>query len=355
MRMGRRRFLSIAAGAVVAPSVTACGDAVTIAAAGVPQSDFDEDSTAEEVTEGIDLKGKIAVVTGCTSGIGFETMRVLAMRGCYVIGTGRTLQSAQEACSRIPGVTTPVQLELSDFDSIVDCANAIRSLNSPIDMLICNAGMRGGEHQAVYGIEKHFVVNHLGHFILVYRLLERLFLAWQGRVVVVGSRAAYRSAPEGGIEFDDLAASRDYSTSRAYAHSKLANILFSLELARLLKGTRITSNSLHPGVIDTNIARNESAIARGAFGLWTRFAGKSLAQGAATSCYVAASPLLGSTSGQYFEDCNAVTVTGDNHMHDREQASRLWLVSEELTREYLVELKRPDWNDFENGLRKKPG
>jgi NAD(P)-dependent dehydrogenase (short-subunit alcohol dehydrogenase family) len=352
MKVDRRRFLSVAAAAVAAPTLASCSDA-TVPAGGVPQSEFDEDSTAEEVTEGIDLKGKIAVVTGCTSGIGFETMRVLAKRGCYVVGTGRTLETAQQACSRVPGITTPVQLELSDFDSIAACADAIRSLNSPIDMLICNAGMRGGERQTVYGIEKHFVVNHLGHFILVYRLLERLYLAWQGRVVVVGSRAAYRSAPPEGIEFDDLPATQNYSAGRAYAHSKLANILFSLELARLLKGTRITSNSLHPGVIDTNIARNESTLARGAFGLWTRLAGKSVEQGAATSCYVATSPLLGSTSGEYFEDCNAVIVTGDNHMRDQDQASRLWLLSEELTRNYLVEIKRPDWNEFENGLRKK--
>jgi WW domain-containing oxidoreductase len=248
-----------------------------------------------------------------------------------------------------------VQLELSDFDSVADCADAVRSLNSPIDMLICNAGMRGDEHETVNGIEKHFVVNHLGHFILVYRLLERLYLSWQGRVVVVGSSAAYRSAPETGIEFDNLEGSRDYSPRRAYAHSKLANVLFSLELSRLLKGTRITSNSLHPGVIDTNIVRNESAIARGAFSMWTSIAGKSVEQGAATSCFVASSALLGSTSGEYFEDCNAVTVTGDNHMHDGEQASRLWQVSEELTRDYLIEIKRPDWNEFENGLRKKSG
>jgi WW domain-containing oxidoreductase len=222
-------------------------------------------------------------------------------------------------------------------------------------MLICNAGMRGGERETVNGIEKHFVVNHLGHFILVYRLLERLYLAWQGRVVVVASRAAYSGAPEAGIDFDDLQANRNYSPGRAYAQSKLANVLFSLELARLLKGTRITSNSLHPGVIDTNIARNVSALSRRAFGLWARLAGKNVAEGAATSCYVATSPLLGSTSGQYFEDCNAVTVSGDNHMHDSDMASRLWLASEELTRDYLVEIKRPDWNDFENGLRKKRG
>jgi NAD(P)-dependent dehydrogenase (short-subunit alcohol dehydrogenase family) len=354
MTFGRRRFLQAAVAAGIAPIAVGCSPEAS-PATNVPSSEFDDDSTAEDVTDGIDLTGKIAVVTGCTSGIGFETMRVLASRGCYVVGTGRTLKSAQDACSSVRGVTTPVQLELSDFDSVARCADSIRTLNSPIDMLICNAGMRGGDHETVYGIEKHFVVNHLGHFIFVYRLLERLYLAWQGRVVVVGSRAAYRSAPEQGIEFDNLEGSRDYSPRRAYAHSKLANVLFSLELARLLKGTRITSNSLHPGVIDTDIVRNDSALTRGMFSVWASIAGKSIEQGAATSCYVATSPLLGSSSGQYFEDCNAVRVGDGSHMHDSDQASRLWQVSEELTRDYLVEIKRPDWNEFENGLRKKTG
>ena len=351
--MNRRNFLKTATAAAVAPVIPACGRRDVIAAAGVPRSSFDEDSTAEEVTADIDLTGKIAVVTGCNSGIGFETMRVLALRGCYVIGTGRTLQKAQAACKKVKGVTTPIQLELADYDSIVNCAEQIRAMNSPIDMLICNAGMRGAEREVVYGLEKHFVVNHLGHFILVNRLLDRLFFSWQGRVVVVGSRAAYRSAPEDGIQFGDLRATRDYSTSRAYAHSKLANVLFSYELARLLKGTRITSNSLHPGVINTNIVRNVAPILRTGFGLLTKISGKTIEQGAATSCYVATSPQLGATSGEYFEDCNAVTVTGDNHMHDREQASRLWVVSKQLTQDFLVEHQRPDWSEFENGLRRK--
>ncbi|MGH8221515.1 MAG: SDR family NAD(P)-dependent oxidoreductase, partial [Woeseiaceae bacterium] len=239
----RRRFFGMSAAWLAALGLPGCSDVDRVPAAGVPRSAFDEDSTAEEVTRGIDLEGKIAVVTGCTSGIGFETMRVLASRGCYVIGTGRTLEKARDACSRVVGITTPVQLELSDFDSVVACAEAIRSLNSPIDMLICNAGMRGGDYETVYGIEKHLVVNHLGHFILVNRLLDRLFLAWQGRVAVVASRAAYRSVPAEGMDFDDLSGLHEYSTERAYGQSKLANVLYSLELARLLRGTRITSNS----------------------------------------------------------------------------------------------------------------
>jgi NAD(P)-dependent dehydrogenase (short-subunit alcohol dehydrogenase family) len=281
--MNRRNFLKTASAAAVTPVIAGCGGPDVIPAADVPRSSFDEDSTAEEVTEGIDLTGKIAVVTGCNSGIGFETMRVLALRGCYVIGTGRTLNKAEDACAKVIGLTTPIQMELSDYDSIVHCAEQIRAMNSPIDMLICNAGMRGAERQVVHGLEKHFVVNHLGHFILVNRLLDRLFFSWQGRVVVVGSRAAYRSAPEDGIQFDDLRATRDYSAGRAYAHSKLANVLFSYELARLLKGTRITSNSLHPGVINTNIARNVAPILRTGLGLLTRMAGKTIEQGAVTS------------------------------------------------------------------------
>ena len=250
-------------------------------------------------------------------------------------------------------MTTPVALELSDFDSVVACAEAIRSLNSPVDALICNAGMRGHALERVNGLEKHFVVNHLGHFVLVNRLLDRLFFANQGRVVVVASRSAYKGAPPAGIEFDNLDGAGGYDASTAYAHSKLANALFSLELARLLKGTRITSNALHPGVIDTEIDRNMSALAQFAFGLATRITGKSAEEGAATSCFVATSPLLGSISGRYFEDCNAVLVDGAHHLRDQAMATRLWQVSEEHTRPGLVEHSRPDWNEFEHGLRRR--
>lgn len=352
VRGDRRRFCKLAAAALALPAIGGCGRTIEADPA-VPRSPFDEDSTALDVTEGMDLTGRIIVVTGCTSGIGFETMRALALRGAYVVGTGRTPEKAQAACSQVRGVTTPVALELSDFDSVVACAEAIRSLNSPIDALICNAGMRGNELERVNGLEKHFVVNHLGHFVLVNRLLDRLFYANQGRVVVVASRSAYKSAPPAGIEFDNLDASRGYDASTAYAQSKLANVLFSVELARLLRGTRITSNALHPGVIDTEIDRNLPTFAQFAFGLATRVIGKSAGEGAATSCFVATSPLLGSTSGRYFEDCNAVLVDGAHYLRDQAMATRLWQVSEEHTRSWLVEHARPDWSEFEHGLRRR--
>ncbi|MGI9236482.1 MAG: SDR family NAD(P)-dependent oxidoreductase, partial [Woeseiaceae bacterium] len=351
MTIDRRAFLGLTAAALTTSQLTACSDVEKVIDEEVPRSAFGETSTAEEVTESVDLKGKLAVVTGCSSGIGFETMRVLAKRGALVIGTSRSLDRAHVACSRVVGQTMPAQLELSNFESVVRCAESIRGLRTPIDILVCNAGYRGGgnERQLVNGIEKHFVVNHLGHFVFVNRLLEHLFLAWQARIVVVASRAAYRGAPSVGIDFADLGMSKNYSDSLAYGQSKLANVLFSLRLGELLRGTRITSNSLHPGVINTDIDRNLNPITRFGFSLLTSFAGKSVEAGAATSCYVATSDALGATSGHYFEDCNAVTINGAGHMHDMAMAGELMRVSEELTADYLIEQKRPDWDDFENG------
>ena len=353
MTIDRRQFLGSTGLALLGTQLAACGGVDRLPVSTVPRSGFDKDTTAEEVTEGVDLSGKLAVVTGCTSGIGFETMRVLARRGAYVVGTSRSLQRAEEACRRVAGITSPVQLDLGDFDSVARCADAIRSLNTPVDILICNAGYRGGgnERQLINGVEKHFVINHLGHVILINRLMERLYLAWQGRIVIVASRAAYRDAPEEGILFDDLAMTRGYGDAAAYGHSKLANVLCSLQLGRILRGTRITCNALHPGVIKTDLDRNLSAFSRFAWGAYVKLRGKSVEQGAATSCYVATSGRLGTTSGRYFEDCDAVTIAGGGHMQNQAMAERLLNASIELTADWLVEFRKPDWDEFKNGIR----
>src|SRR5262249_31521643 len=245
--MDRRTF--IASGTLLAL-------AVHVGRAGaqdVPRSSFPSGGTAEDVTAGIDLAGKRVIVTGCNSGIGLETMRVLALRGAHVIGTARTIERGREACASVTGKTTPVVLELSDFDSVVACAKEIRALDTHVDVLVCNAGVLLTDLQQVRGLEMQFVVNHLGHFILTNRLLDRVKAAPQGRVVVVGS-VAHQFVPPGGIQFDNL--SGKGWERQAYGHSKLANGLFSLELSKRLRGTKATSNSLHPGVVATNIMRN---------------------------------------------------------------------------------------------------
>jgi NAD(P)-dependent dehydrogenase (short-subunit alcohol dehydrogenase family) len=352
--VNRRHFLGLSAASVITPALASCSGNEKLPVESVPRSPFDEESTAEQVTEGIDVENRIAVVTGCTSGIGFETMRVLAKRRAYVIGTSRSLERASDACKHVIGRTTPLQLDLADFQSVANCAEAIRSLNMPIDILVLNAGYRGGgnERVLVNGIEKHFLVNHLGHFLLFNHLADRLYYARQGRVVVVASRAAYRAVPDSGMQFDDLEMSTNYSDSLAYGRSKLANVLFSLELGKLLRGTRITSNALHPGVINTEIDRNVSPLLQFGFGVLTAIKGKSVEQGAATTCFVATSPSLGSTSGRYFEDCNAVEVPG-THMQDMAMADRLWLLSEELTQPFYKPPEVRDWSEFQNGLPRR--
>lgn len=347
VKIDRRRFLSLAGASLATSQLGGCGTD-RVEAKGVPRSSFDDNSTAEEVTAGLDLSGKLAVVTGCTSGIGFETMRVLAKRGAYVVGTSRSLERAQAACNKVIGITTPVQLDLGDFESVAACADSIRSLLTPIDILVCNAGYLGGggDRELINGIEKHFVINHLGHFILVNRLLDRMFVAWQGRIVIVASSASYTAAPDRGILFNDLGFDNNYEDFLAYGHSKLANVLFSLHIAELLRGTRVTSNSLHPGVIDTGLFRDFNPVMRFGVGVYTAIAGKTIEQGAATSCHVATSDILGTTSGAYFEDCNAVTVQGHNHLYNKLMAEELVRVSAELTADYLVEPKLPDWESL---------
>jgi NAD(P)-dependent dehydrogenase (short-subunit alcohol dehydrogenase family) len=316
--MNRRRFLEGSAGLTLMP----CLPAVAQYAEAVPRSPFGATSTAEAVTADIDLAGKTALVTGCNSGIGYETMRVLALRGAHVLGTARSMKKAHDACESIGDRCTPLVLELTDFDSVVACADQVQAMAVPLDILVCNAGVLRRDLQQVRGLEKHFVVNHLGHFILVNRLLDAVIAAPQGRVVVVGSSAHHAAAD--GIRFDDL--SGGSWTSAGYSHSKLANGLFSLDLARQLEGTDATSNSLHPGVIETNIFRNvEVNLPRSRL--------KTLAQGAATTCYIATSPALAGVSGYYFADCNPEEPSA--LMQDVEMAKRLREVSEDLVRDYL--------------------
>jgi len=339
MDINRREFVVGAGAAAALPLLSSCsrGGGDVRRPVGVPVSSFTDESTAEDVTVGFDLRGKTALVTGATSGLGLETMRVLALRGAHVIGTGRTLDKAKAACDSVQGRTTPVALELERWDTIVSATNLIKTLGMPIDILICNAGIMAlPQLEQAYGLEKQFVVNHLGHFILTNRLLPQVQAAPRGRVVVVSS-LGYQWAPEGGIEFDNLAGSRDYEPNKMYGQSKLANGLFSLELSRRLReaGSPATSNSVHPGIILTNLGRH--------FDPWKRTMGrligwtfmKTIPEGAATTCYVATAAVLIGVSGYYFEDCNPVVPMSGKHMDDTVLAQKLWQKSTELVSEYL--------------------
>ena len=332
-KMTRRKF--IVSSSVFAVG-TAFGSTVWAQTANPYMGPFTKEATGEEVTKGINLKGKTVLITGANSGLGFETMRVLCMRGAHVIAVARTMQKAKDACAKIKGETTPAFCELSDFASVVECCNTINAMNIPIDVLICNAGiMELPKLEQVNGIEKQFVVNHLGHFILTNRLLDRVKEAKQGRVVIMSS-GRYKIAPPEGIQFDNLSGDKGYDPLTAYGQSKLADALFAQELSRRLEGTTTTSNSVLPGVINTNLGRYlpEWKLKLTEYIGWTFM--RSVEEGVATTCYVATNPKLAKVSGHMFSNCNPITPEGP-HMSDRALATKLWDVSVELTRTIPVE------------------
>lgn len=300
---------------------------------GVPVGRFDGGSSAAEVTDGLDLSGRTVVITGATSGIGLETMRVLALRGAHVIGTGRTLEKAQAACATIQGEVTPLALELTDRAGVVECAGRVKDIAPVIDVLICNAGVMALQRlEKVDGVEKQFATNHLGHFLLAAHLQQAIRAAPQGRVVVLTSGVLTWSSREG-IEWDNLSGARDYDPNRMYGQSKLANALFSLELARRLRGSAATSNAVHPGYIETSLFRHYPPSLRGFRRLFFSSKGNPIPQGAATSCYVATAPELAAVSGHYFTGCKPLIP--DPRATDEAAAAKLWEVSEALLRPYL--------------------
>ena len=289
-------------------------------------SGFGYGSTAEQVTQGLKLEGKTILVTGCNSGLGLETLRVLALRGAQVIGTARTVEKAKAAGDSVIGETVPLACELSDPQSVRACVSEVKRLGLKLDAIICNAGIMALPRlEKAHGYELQFFTNHIGHFILVTGLLDQL--ADDGRVVMLSSDA-HRQAPRGGIEFDNLTGDKRYGAWRQYAQAKFANLLFAKELARRFEGTRKTANAVHPGVINTNLVRNMNAFVRF---VWTNLGPlvlKTVPQGAATQVWAAVSPGAAGISGQYLSHCNVATPRAD--AEDPALAKRLWEESEKI-------------------------
>jgi len=304
------------------------------------RSQFNATTTAETVTSQLDLSGQSYLVTGCNSGLGFETMRVLTRRGAHVFGTARSMEQAEQACSKIEGAATPLMMELTQFETIMRAGEEVKRHKTTLDGLILNAGvMQLQTLQLVYGMEKQFVVNHLGHFLLTRELIPKLTASSHARVITLSSRA-YTWAPEAGIEFDNLDGSRSYDPRVAYGQSKLANALFARELARRTHAQGIRSNAVHPGVVEeTRLHRhvppsNDEPVVGDNRG----YRIKSTEEGAATTCYVATHPALNEVSGYYFSDCNWEIPT--QRMQDDQLAKRLWEFSETKVSEIVGSSKK---------------
>ncbi|XVF53578.1 hypothetical protein PTKIN_Ptkin05aG0109600 [Pterospermum kingtungense] len=297
-------------------------------------SGFSSSSTAEEVTEGIDGTGVTAIVTGASSGIGAETTRVLALRGVHVIMGVRNIATGRDVketiVKEIPNAKVDLmELDLSSMASARKFASDFISSGRPLNLLINNAGIYGTPYMlSKDNIELQFATNHIGHFLLTNLLLDIMKKTAreskrEGRIINVSS-VSHNHTYKGGIRFDKINDESGYSRSAAYGQSKLANVLHANELARRLKDDEvdITANSLHPGIITTNILRY-SEVLRGLFNIFDRInALKKVQQGAATTCYVALHPEVKGRSGQYFEDSNISQASARGR--DVELAKELW-------------------------------
>lgn len=287
---------------------------------------FGYGSTAEEVTAGLDLSGKTYLLTGCNSGLGLETLRVLGLRGAHVVAAARTVEKAQNALAETGTDGHPVACELSEPDSVRACVEAVKAHGRTLDGIICNAGIMAlPKLQLQHGFELQFFTNHIGHFILVTGLIDQL--ADDGRVVMLSS-SAHKMAPKVGIEFDNLDGAKGYSSWKAYGQAKLANMLFAKHLAKRFAGTRRVANCVHPGVIRTNLGRHMNPLMGASLAIGGPIFLKNVHEGAATQCLVATRPEVATTSGEYFADCNPASTSSQGA--DAELAEKLWTVSEEI-------------------------
>jgi len=279
------------------------------------------------------LQGKTALVTGASSGIGLVTARELARRGARVILVARNPEKAERARAAILFAVPEAQLDVRLFDlsliaNVRELAAEIRRDHSQLDILVNNAGIMPGPLTITpEGHELSWATNHLSVFALTNLLLPLLMEAEAGRVVTVSSEAHWFGEIEPSQEIRN--APEKYSWLTAYADSKLANILFTTELARRLELTSVTANCLHPGLVDTGLVHTGSSWAMKAMWYMAKPFMVSSEQGARTSLYLATDPEVARVSGRYFK--NSRPGRCSDRSQSRPDATRLWRISEEET------------------------
>ena len=277
------------------------------------------------------MNDKICLITGANAGIGQQTALQLAQMGATVVMVARDPQRGEAARAAIAAATgnTRVDLLQADFaspPSIRAMAAAFAARYDRLDVLVNNAGVYlTGREETADGLERTFAVNHLGYFMTTLLLWDALLAAESARVVNLSSDA-HRQAK---LNFDDLQNQGKYAGFRAYAQSKLANVLFTYELDRRRGDAPVTVNAVHPGFVASNFGRNNRGIVGLAMTRLVPLFAKSVAEGAATSVYLASSPEVAGVSGQYFANCRAVKSAPQSY--DHAAAERLWAISEELT------------------------
>ncbi|XP_067682888.1 retinol dehydrogenase 13-like [Haliotis asinina] len=282
------------------------------------------------------LAGRTVVITGANTGIGKEVARDLARRGGRVIMACRDLDKCERARAEIVVETANRNikcqlLDLASIGSIKAFAKAVNQNEKRLDILINNAGiMRCPKLLTEDGFEMQLGVNHLGHFLLTHLLLDKLKASAPSRIINVSSLAHSR----GRINFEDLNSATTYNPAAAYEQSKLANVLFTLELAKRLKDTGVTCNAVNPGLVKTEIGRHLSVTKSYISSfllfpfLWLML--KTPRQGAQTTLYAALDPNLAKVTGKYLSDCEEQALS--EKVLDEAVVKRLWAISEKWTR-----------------------
>lgn len=273
------------------------------------------------------LTNKLALVTGANSGMGMATVEALSDAGARVVMLCRSEARGREAFEKLTaGKDREIELmlcDLGDYESIRSFAAEFKKRFGKIDILVNNAGFISLDRQETReGVERQFGINHLGHFLLTTELLE---LMGEGSRIVVVASGAHKA---GKIHFDDINLTRGYNVVKAYGQSKLANVLFTRELARRLKDRGITVNCCHPGAVATNMGVNrETGFGKTITGLLRPFF-QTPAEGARTAVFLATDESVKEITGEYFYKCKI--AKSSKRSHDMEAAARLWELSERM-------------------------
>ena len=282
------------------------------------------------MSDGSLMNDRVCLITGATSGIGKAAALQLAQLGATVVMVGRNPQRTAAAIQEIRqqsgnGQVESMLADLSSQEEIRRLAEDFKARYQRLDVMVNNAGaLMLSRQKSADGIEMTFALNHLNYFLLTNLLLDTLKSSGPARIVNVSSD----SHQDAHLDFDDLQLERNYGGYKAYGRSKLANLLFTYELARRLQGSNVTVNALHPGLVATKFMANNGLRGR-VFNLFVRLVGRSASRGARPITYLASSPEVEGVSGKYFVEDGLVQSSPASY--DTDAALKLWRTSEELT------------------------